>query len=493
MDWNFAPAWPRVAALAAAAVLGISIGLSGLGTRIAADLDLVRVAAADEPRATCSISIGAAAMTMTHRDPGSLLALAADRLARAQPVLHRHDRHAGGAPLRRAGAAGRDRASAHRGGAHRAARRAAARRRCRETARGIPRARSRGRRGAREGLNRAFERIQAALRAQPFDAAQLRAALAEVRAARPVYEQAMQEIYRGGAARCRRRAARSSPTGRRRARTRADRRNEPSVEVPVTMRPRERRTTDADRRRVARSCARAAPVRLHADRRCSDRAGGRHARRNIARRPREPHAALPAPDWWRGFRSRELTTLVERAYLANLDIAAAVARIEQADAQTRIAGAPLLPAIDFDGTAQRARHRRRRAQHAPRRAQRELRDRLLGQEPRGAALGGIRRDREPLRPRGDRALDRRERHQHLFPGPRRTGPAAHRARECPGGDPHPRRLSGAHRGRHRDRPRHRAAGIAAGAAARRASRRSISNCARTSRRSRCCWASRRRA
>ena len=69
----------------------------------------------------------------------------------------------------------------------------------------------------------------------------------------------------------------------------------------------------------------------------------------------KPHAALPAPDWWRGFRSRELTTLVERAQLANLDIAAAVARIEQADAQTRIAGAPLLPAINFDGVAQRAR------------------------------------------------------------------------------------------------------------------------------------------
>ena len=47
-DWNFAPAWPRVAALAAAAVLGISIGLSNIGTRIAADLDLVRVAAADD-------------------------------------------------------------------------------------------------------------------------------------------------------------------------------------------------------------------------------------------------------------------------------------------------------------------------------------------------------------------------------------------------------------------------------------------------------------
>ena len=48
MDVGFAPAWPRVAALACAAVLGISIGLSGVGTRIAADLDLVRIATADD-------------------------------------------------------------------------------------------------------------------------------------------------------------------------------------------------------------------------------------------------------------------------------------------------------------------------------------------------------------------------------------------------------------------------------------------------------------
>jgi len=68
----------------------------------------------------------------------------------------------------------------------------------------------------------------------------------------------------------------------------------------------------------------------------------------------KPRAALPAPDWWRGFRSGELTALVERAHLANLDIAAAVARIEQADAATRIAGAPLLPAIDFDASVTRA-------------------------------------------------------------------------------------------------------------------------------------------
>src|SRR6185295_16410434 len=65
-------------------------------------------------------------------------------------------------------------------------------------------------------------------------------------------------------------------------------------------------------------------------------------------------AARPAPDWWRGFRSRELTALVERAQLANLDIAAAVARIEQADATTRITGAPLLPFLGANLSANRS-------------------------------------------------------------------------------------------------------------------------------------------
>jgi anti-sigma factor RsiW len=57
-DWTFAPAWPRVAALAAAAVLGISIGLSNLGTRIAADLDLVRVAAAEDANNVFDLDLG---------------------------------------------------------------------------------------------------------------------------------------------------------------------------------------------------------------------------------------------------------------------------------------------------------------------------------------------------------------------------------------------------------------------------------------------------
>ena len=62
--------------------------------------------------------------------------------------------------------------------------------------------------------------------------------------------------------------------------------------------------------------------------------------------------APPTLDWWRGFRSRELTGLMEEAQTVNLDIAAATARFRQADAQARIAGAALLPSLS--GTGQEA-------------------------------------------------------------------------------------------------------------------------------------------
>ncbi len=71
--------------------------------------------------------------------------------------------------------------------------------------------------------------------------------------------------------------------------------------------------------------------------------------------PRNPAAALPSVVWWRGFRSAQLTELVEAALASNLDIAAAVARVVQADAQARIAGAALLPVVDAGGSALRAR------------------------------------------------------------------------------------------------------------------------------------------
>ena len=37
LDWQFAPAWPRVAALAGCAVLGFFIGIAGLDRRIDGD------------------------------------------------------------------------------------------------------------------------------------------------------------------------------------------------------------------------------------------------------------------------------------------------------------------------------------------------------------------------------------------------------------------------------------------------------------------------
>jgi NodT family efflux transporter outer membrane factor (OMF) lipoprotein len=60
-------------------------------------------------------------------------------------------------------------------------------------------------------------------------------------------------------------------------------------------------------------------------------------------------AAWPSRDWWRGFRSAELDALIAAASADNLDIAAAAARVRQADAQLRIAGAALLPAASVVG------------------------------------------------------------------------------------------------------------------------------------------------
>src|ERR1700744_1393909 len=60
--------------------------------------------------------------------------------------------------------------------------------------------------------------------------------------------------------------------------------------------------------------------------------------------------APPTLDWWRGFRSEGMTTLMEEAQRVNLDIAAAVARMVQADALARQAGAALLPAVQGNGS-----------------------------------------------------------------------------------------------------------------------------------------------
>lgn len=63
----------------------------------------------------------------------------------------------------------------------------------------------------------------------------------------------------------------------------------------------------------------------------------------------------PMLDWWRGFRSAELTGLMEDAQIHNLDIAVAIAQIVQADAQVGISGAPLLPSVSGTASAERER------------------------------------------------------------------------------------------------------------------------------------------
>ena len=62
-------------------------------------------------------------------------------------------------------------------------------------------------------------------------------------------------------------------------------------------------------------------------------------------------AAWPSEDWWRGFRSSELNGLIEQARTQNFDIVAAIARVQQADAQVRIAGAAMLPTANASANA----------------------------------------------------------------------------------------------------------------------------------------------
>jgi outer membrane protein, multidrug efflux system len=58
----------------------------------------------------------------------------------------------------------------------------------------------------------------------------------------------------------------------------------------------------------------------------------------------------PARDWWRSFASQELTALVEQALAANHNIAAAVARIQEATAQLHVTSGLLLPSGGVTGT-----------------------------------------------------------------------------------------------------------------------------------------------
>ncbi len=66
-------------------------------------------------------------------------------------------------------------------------------------------------------------------------------------------------------------------------------------------------------------------------------------------------AGWPSAEWWNGFGSTELSALLDQARRTNDDLGAAIARVREADAQRRIAGASLLPSLGAGGTALRER------------------------------------------------------------------------------------------------------------------------------------------
>lgn len=67
---------------------------------------------------------------------------------------------------------------------------------------------------------------------------------------------------------------------------------------------------------------------------------------------------LPELDWWQQFSSAPLNQLIAQAQRNSFDLAAAAARVRQAQASAVIAGAPLLPEVKFglDGSRQHLLH-----------------------------------------------------------------------------------------------------------------------------------------
>ncbi len=72
--------------------------------------------------------------------------------------------------------------------------------------------------------------------------------------------------------------------------------------------------------------------------------------------PEDSNTLKEVPDqWWTLYQDPTLNALVDKAFKNNSSIKAAVARIEEADAQMREAGAALLPTLDAEGSGTRRR------------------------------------------------------------------------------------------------------------------------------------------
>ncbi len=69
-----------------------------------------------------------------------------------------------------------------------------------------------------------------------------------------------------------------------------------------------------------------------------------------------PHALASqagSRQWWSHFSSTDLDRLIAQARTSSYDLAAAVARVQQARASAVIAGAPLMPEVKFGSSANR--------------------------------------------------------------------------------------------------------------------------------------------
>jgi len=121
-----------------------------------------------------------------------------------------------------------------------------------------------------------------------------------------------------------------------------------------------------------------------------------------------PAPALEA--WWDGFNDPMLSRIVQRARDQNLDLAAALARVQQARAAAREAGAQLLPTVDLDGQATRIRQSLESptgqiASHLPGyNRNQSIYDAGLGAAWELDLFGGLRRGREAASAEADAAI-----------------------------------------------------------------------------------------
>ncbi len=69
----------------------------------------------------------------------------------------------------------------------------------------------------------------------------------------------------------------------------------------------------------------------------------------------EAAAPWPSADWWKSFQSPELEQLITAGRRANDDLAAAIARVREANAQVGVSSAPLLPSLNADASGSRQR------------------------------------------------------------------------------------------------------------------------------------------